>query len=165
MIVCVHDANILIDLAKSGLIPSYAKLGWTTHVPDLVLREVKQALDPWIRSGVFRVTTFDGTEMLELWALLGKHSRRRSLQDTSALYLAGKLHAPLLTGDGVLRKAAERDGIDCRGLLWIMDRLLEAGESSGLLAERLEAALAQGARLPMEECEKRLQRWRSQRNG
>ncbi|MBK9577037.1 MAG: hypothetical protein IPO40_08185 [Fibrobacteres bacterium] len=165
MIVCVHDANILIDLAKSGLIPSYAKLGWITHVPDLVLREVKQALDPWIRTGVFRITTFDGTELLELLALQGKHSRRLSLQDTSALYLARKLHAPLLTGDGALRKAAERDGIDCRGLLWIMDRLLEAGEASDFLAECLEAALVQGARLPLDECEKRLVKWRSQRKG
>lgn len=160
MIVCVHDANILIDLSKSGLLASYAKLGWTTHVPDLVLREVRQELDTWIRDGIFRIGKFDGSELLELFTLQGEHSRRLSLPDTSALYLARKLRAPLLTGDGVLRKAAEHENVECRGLLWILDNLHEAGEAPEFLADRLEAAMAQGARLPVGECGKRLARWR-----
>jgi hypothetical protein len=161
MIVCVHDANILIDLAKSGLLASYAKLNWTTHVPDLVLREVKQTLEPWIRIGVFRIETFDGDGLLEVLALQGAHSRRLSLQDASALCLARKLEVPLITGDGVLRKAAEREKIECRGFLWVLDSLHEAGEAPAFLADRLEAAIVQGARLPADECERRLARWRS----
>lgn len=63
MIVCVHDANILIDLAKSGLFEAYARLGWTTYVPDLVLREVKQEVSPYVRSGTIQVRAFDGSEI------------------------------------------------------------------------------------------------------
>mgnify|MGYP000895707933 CR=1 FL=1 len=160
MVVCVHDANILIDLAKAGLLDAYAKLGWATHVPDLVLREVKQELSPWIHNGSFQVQTFDGAKLTEVVVLHATHSRRISIPDASALFLARELNAALLTGDGALRKAAERDKIDCRGLLWIMDQLQEAGVPSEFLAERLEIALAQGARLPIEECSKRLKAWR-----
>jgi rRNA-processing protein FCF1 len=109
MIVCVHDANILIDLAKSGLLDRYARLGWTTFIPDLVLREVQQDVEPWVQSGVFQIRTFDAEGLLEILALRGTHSTRISLQDASALHLANKLGAALITGDGALRKAAERD--------------------------------------------------------
>lgn len=160
MIVCVHDANILIDLAKSGLLAAYAKLGWSTHVPDLVLREVKQEISPYVRSGTIKVRTFDGTEMAALFELLGRCSRRLSMQDCAALHLAHSLNAPLLTGDGVLRKAAQDEGVTCHGFLWILDKLEAFGETSGVLAGGLEAALLHGARLPKGECERRLTRWR-----
>ena len=160
MIVCVHDANILIDLAKSGLLASYAKLGWTTHVPDFVVREVRQDVEQWIHSGTFRVRAFDGSELTDILELRSRHSRRLSLADVSALFLARELDAPLLTGDGVLRNAAREDGVVCHGFLWILDKLELAGEAPAFLAERLEAALANDARLPPGECERRLTRWR-----
>ncbi|HOX51712.1 MAG TPA: type II toxin-antitoxin system VapC family toxin [Fibrobacteria bacterium] len=165
MIVCIHDANILIDLFGSELLDAYARLGWETHVPDLVLREVRQDLRAWIRSGTFRIRSFDAAAIGEILALQAEHSRRLSLQDTSALFLARTMNVPLMTGDGTLRKAAEKEKIECRGLLWILDKLLEAGESPGYLAERLEVALAQGARLPEEECERRLVKWRASTAG
>lgn len=160
MIVCVHDANILIDLAKSGLLASYARLGWTTHVPDLVMREVMQDVEQWIRSGTLRVRAFNGGEFTGISELLARHSRRLSVPDVSALFLARELDVPLLTGDGVLRKAAREDGVVCHGFLWILDRMELAGEAPAFLAERLEAALAHDARLPTGECERRLARWR-----
>lgn len=162
MIVCVHDANILIDLAKSGLLAAYAKMGWTTHVPDFVAREVRQDVDPWIRSGALRVRAFDSGELTGILELQARHSRRLSLPDVSALFLARTLDVPLLTGDGVLRDAARKDGVTCHGFLWILDKLEHAGEAQAFLAERLEAALAHGARLPAGECERRLTRWRGE---
>lgn len=160
MIVCVHDANILIDLMKSGLIEAYARLGWTTHVPDFVAREVKQDVEPWIRSGSLRVRAFDDGEIGGILELQTRHSRRLSLPDLSALFLARELRVPLLTGDGVLRSAAREDGVVCHGFLWILDKLELAGETPVFLADRLEVALAHGARLPMGDCERRLKRWR-----
>lgn len=161
MIVCVHDANILIDLAKSGLLEAYARLGWTTYVPDLVLSEVKQEIGLWVRSRVLEVHSFESAELMAIVELQGRHSRKLSLPDTSALFLARSLKVPLLTGDGVLRNAAQTEGVPCHGFLWILDKL-EVAEAPEFLAERLEAALVHGARLPISECERRLKRWRGE---
>ncbi len=160
MIVCVHDANILIDLAKSGLLAVYAKMGWTTHVPDFVVREVRHDVEQWIRSGALLVRAFDGDELTGILELQVRHSRKLSIPDVSALFLARTLEVPLLTGDGVLRNAAREEGVACHGFLWILDKLEQAGEAPAFLAERLEVALAHGARLPTGECERRLTRWR-----
>lgn len=162
MIVCVHDANILIDLAKSGLLEAYARLEWTTYVPDFVVREVKQDVGQWIRSGALQVRAFEGGELTTLWELQARHSRRLSLPDISALYLAKELGVPLLTGDGALRSAAREDGVVCHGFLWILDRLELSGEAPEFLADRLEVALVHGARLPAGECDRRLARWRGE---
>ncbi len=63
MIVCVHDANILIDLAKSGLLDAYARLGWKTHVPDMVLREVREEIGIWLERGLFQIESFQAEEL------------------------------------------------------------------------------------------------------
>lgn len=162
MVVCVHDANILIDLAKSGLLDAYARLGWKTHVPDMVLREVREEIGIWLERGLFQIESFQAEELEKIVLLLTSHSRRISLPDASALHLARRLAVPLLTGDGALRKAAERDGLECHGLLWILDHLHQAGTPPRTLLDGLDAALASGARLPMEECARRIRRWNSE---
>lgn len=162
MIVCVHDANILIDLAKSGLLDAYARLGWKTHVPDMVLREVREEIGIWLERGLFQIESFQAEELHQIILLLASHSRRISLPDASAMHLARRLSVPLLTGDGLLRRAAERDGIECHGFLWILDHLHEAGTSPATLLKGLNAAVASGARLPAEECARRLRRWNSE---
>ncbi|KXS53968.1 MAG: Uncharacterized protein AWU57_1655 [Marinobacter sp. T13-3] len=68
----------------------------------------------------------------------------------------------LLTNDGALRKSGRRASLDVRGVLWILDeleyhRVLPPAE----LFTALTAMLKAGARLPKDECDKRLARWRA----
>jgi len=65
-----------------------------------------------------------------------------------------------VTGDNSLRKAAEAEGVTVRGVLWVLDELVAAAAvTPARAAEGLRTMLAQGARLPSDECRRRLGAW------
>ena len=67
----------------------------------------------------------------------------------------------LLTNDGALRKSGHQAKLDVRGVLWILDELERHQLLSPFeLASALKSIIDAGARLPYEECEKRLTKWR-----
>lgn len=75
-------------------------------------------------------------------------------------------HAELLTGDGRLRKQAVRDGLEVRGALWLLDRLVDQQLiPPARAAAGLSSMLARGARLPEAECEARMALWKFQAGG
>jgi hypothetical protein len=51
-----------------------------------------------------------------------------SVPDSFALALAQERQWTLLTGDGQLRELAEAEHVECHGVLWLLDRMEEAGE-------------------------------------
>ena len=53
--------------------------------------------------------------------------RKLSLYDSFALAIAKARSWTLLTGDHPLRTAAEREGIECHGVIWVYDELLRYG--------------------------------------
>lgn len=66
----------------------------------------------------------------------------------------------LLTGDGPLCKAAFKAGVDVKGLLFVVDELVD----NGLLlphrvAEKIQILLNAGTRLPHKECDDRIKMW------
>jgi hypothetical protein len=65
--------------------------------------------------------------------------------------------AILLTGDSKLRKAAQASGVKVRGVLWVLDELVDA--SLLLPAKAAEARRDGGAFLPQDECDKRITKW------
>jgi predicted nucleic acid-binding protein len=85
-----------------------------------------------------------------------------SLADVSCYFLAHETTRPLLTGDGRLRKQAQKDGLEVHGALWLLDRLVEhAVIPTTRAADCLESMLLKNARLPHAECQIRLQQWRA----
>lgn len=89
--------------------------------------------------------------------------RRLSSYDAFALAIAKARSWTLLTGDNPLRRAAEREGVECHGIIWIYDELLDQRriavedycEAMQLL---LTAVQENRCRLPVEELVKRLKR-------
>jgi hypothetical protein len=65
-----------------------------------------------------------------------------------------------LTGDNHLKQIADQNGLTVHGIFWILDEMVRleilAPQTVG---EALRKIIAQGARLPMEECKKRLELW------
>lgn len=162
MIIVIHDANVLIDLHHAGLGEAYAKLGMETWTTNLVIHEIQGRhgafLDHLKTSGVLRVSEPSLPALLTLKAVL---SSALSIADASVLYEAETRRARLLAGDAALRRAAHARHIEVGGVLWILDRLLEAGILDGpSLAAALDRMIAAGARLPEAECEARLKNWR-----
>lgn len=165
MKVAVKDANVLIDLVEGDLLGLWFRLGIETHVPDLVLEEIKnpeqrRIVLAMVEAGNLKVGTFDSTQVIRIDSY--KRAYRVSLADAAAILLAEELQATLLSGDKLVRKGGQSLGIEVRGLLWVFDELvhrelLDAADA----ALRLNRVVEAGARLPAEEVQARLRNWRS----
>ena len=84
-----------------------------------------------------------------------------SLPDCFALALAVRGPWILLTGDAELRRLASSERVECHGILWLMDRMLETdGATARQLHDGLEAIVAHPrCRLPKREVRDRLARY------
>ena len=162
MIVAIQDANILIDLHKTGLLEAYFLLGFQTFTTDLVFREVEQELGPFVESGQLHVVVLNDVELMALLDFKEQQPAALSIQDCSVFLLAIEKQAILLTGDNRLRTQAEKSAIEVHGALWILDlmverKILAQSEAISCLQHLMEA----NKRLPEAECQKRLKIWAS----
>lgn len=165
MKVAVKDANVLIDLVEGDLLGLWFRLGIETHVPDLVLEEIKnpeqrRIVLAMVEAGNLKVGTFDATQVLRIGFY--KRVYRVSLADAAAILLAEQLQATLLSGDKAVRRAGQALNIEVKGLLWVFDELVHRGLLGVADASlRLDRVVEAGARLPAEDVQARLRKWRS----
>jgi hypothetical protein len=163
MRVAVKDACVLIDLANGGLLEAWFQLGIETCTTDLVLRQVKtdnqwQAVKAFVDAGLLLVHSLSGDELMKI-----QHDYAHlpvGVEDRTALYLALKLKAILLTGDRRLRIEGMKQELEVRGLLWVFDELVARKViTPKLAAVKLQAIVASGAFLPKKDCDERLKEW------
>lgn len=164
--VAVQDANILIDLELAQLLDDWFQLGIETHTTSLVARELRQGPHPKVLSQITsgRIVAHDlnATELGAVVRLQIAVGSSLSFSDCSVLFLAQKLDAMVLTGDGALRAASQIRQVQVHGTLWIMDALVGKGVIGGTTAAtKLEWLIRGGRRLPKDACLARLARWRS----
>ena len=160
MIVAIQDANILIDLHKTGLLEAYFLLGMETHTTDLVLSEVEQELAPFVKTGQLRVEVLNDVELMALLDFKVKQPPALSLQDCSVFRLAIQKQAILLTGDNRLRTHAEKSKVEVHGALWLFDLMVEKGILDlGQAIDRLKHLMQTNPRLPADACDERLKKW------
>lgn len=80
-----------------------------------------------------------------------------SRNDCFALALAKQEACPLVTGDKALRKAAEAEGVEIRGTVWVVEQMIAAGLIDAARARvAFDSMKAAGSRLPWAEVSKRL---------
>ena len=155
MKVLVSDTSVLIDLERGALLEASFRLPFEFAVPDLLYRRELQ--DHGGGELGLKVEELDGEGValaLDYW---GKR-RSLSLPDSFALALAKTRSWTLLTGDGELRELAAQEGVACHGVLWLMDRMFEAGVEDGnkLCASLRAMAAHPRCRLPKAEIHKRI---------
>jgi hypothetical protein len=76
-----------------------------------------------------KVQSLDGDGV----ALAMRHmqaQRRLTVPDSFALALAKLNGWTLLTGDGPLRELAQAEGVDCHGVLWLLDEFERQGAAT-----------------------------------
>lgn len=83
-----------------------------------------------------------------------------SLYDSFALAIAKRRCWILLTGDMPLRKAADQEGVECHGTIWIYDQLIEkerisSAEQKPIIDAFIDAVRNGRCRLPITELQKR----------
>jgi len=169
MKIVVHDASVLIDLAACEFLGPWFGLGLETRTTSLVWREVnrknqKARLQRFVDEGSLGIEPVNAEAMAEVVRLHLEVPSKITLEDASTLYVAVRRQAILLTGDKGLRQYASEQGIEVHGMLWVIDMLVARGVIlPSVAAERLEWLTSQGTcRLPKQECDQRIKKWRNQ---
>jgi len=165
MIIVVNDARILIDLMKIDLFDKFFRLPFKMHTTDLVRGEVtdENALrfQQYIKKKKIQIWSFSDNEF-EKVLKIKSDNLPLSLGDCSYVWLCMQLSATLLTTDGRLRRSASDKDIPVHGILWVFDQLILQKEITVRGAYRkLKVLMEINPRLPREECEKRLKKWKS----
>jgi predicted nucleic acid-binding protein len=165
MKVAVKDANILIDLIESDLLGLWFKLGIQTYVSDLVQLEIieddqKRVFNSFVDAGLLIIARLSSDELNLAFEKREKH--KISIEDASALIIAQRKSAILLSGDNRLRKTAEGEGVKVFGVIWVFDRLIEEDLLTPQDAiNKLRSLLEIGSFLPKAIREGRIHKWKT----
>jgi predicted nucleic acid-binding protein len=159
-LIYISDTNIWIDFRNAGLLEQMFRLPFTLCCTDFVLHELEDFPHAELLGHGLMVESFDGAGVARLFNLKIEHNNS-SLADVSCYLLAQETGRPLLTGDGKLRRQAQRDGLQVHGALWLLDLMVEhCVIPPTQAADALDNMLEHGARLPSNECDARLSHWR-----
>ena len=158
---CVTDTNVWIDLRVGNLLDNVFELDARWMIPDLVGRELgterKELLVEW----GLEVRTLTGEE-IEAVIRLNQSYSAPSRTDMATLVVARVEGGILVTGDGALRDAADEEGIEVHGSLWVVDALVDTGTAEPPEAARaLQLMMEADRRLPRKEVNQRIETWQS----
>lgn len=164
--IVISDANVIFDLLSVQLLEAFFALPCEICTTDLVISEIErpeqqQIIQKFIKLKKLGVAIFEFDEFSEILLLQSTSKNNTSIEDCSVLYYAQKVDGRLLTGDGKLRSAAEKDNVKVSGILYLFDNFVEYGLlSASEAAENLKALMTINIRLPKAECETRIAKWR-----
>ncbi|PIE25398.1 MAG: DUF3368 domain-containing protein [Planctomycetota bacterium] len=158
MALLISDTNIFIDFEDGGLIEELFRLPESLGVPDLLFEdELSEQHSQLLDHGLVLVEL--SGETLDRVVQLGLSYSSPSRLDLAAMAAAEQEACPLLTGDSKLRAAAEAEGIEVHGSLWLAERLVLTGI---ITVKRLRDAYAKmeasNRRLPWAEVARQLKR-------
>lgn len=166
MIFVVNDTNIFIDLINVELLDAFFQLELTVYTTDFIIAEIEEPeqaelVNKFIEDKKLLIGKLSIDDLEEIFTLLEVH-KGLSPEDCSVWYYSKQNNYSLITGDSLLRKCASRDGVDVKGILFILDELvINEMITPYTAADKLELLIRTGSRLPQKECDKRLQEWRS----
>lgn len=127
MRIIVSDTSCIIDLRKAALLQEMLRLPYTFVTVNSLFEDEWLSLSEEEKGALcaqgLEVRDLPGPSVRRAQQYFNKH-RRLKLNDCFALTLAEDTEGSiLLTGDGLLRRIAEGNGIEVRGVLWITDEL------------------------------------------
>ena len=162
----IKDACLMIDLLKGSILDLWLQLKIETWLTDWVLRGLHPAqaeeLTAYIDSSRINLRIITEDEYVKIHALRSRSfARGLSPEDLSSIHVAQEGGMMLLAGNGILKKHAADLSIDVQGTLWVFEKLVSSKLlPPGAAALKLTKLLECGRRLPEEECEQLLCKWR-----
>ncbi|MGM0575957.1 MAG: DUF3368 domain-containing protein [Myxococcota bacterium] len=158
MALLISDANIFIDFEDGGLLDALFRLPESVGVPDMLFEdELRGQHEHLVDHGLVLVELTSAT-LIRVVELAGEHSKPSRL-DLAALAAAEQEGCPLLTGDRNLRMAAQEEGVEVHGTLWVAERLVAVGViTAAQLREAYGRMKASDRRLPWAEVARQLAR-------
>jgi hypothetical protein len=146
--IVVSDACLFIDLHTIGLTEHFFLLDLEVHTTVDVLADLREeqrlALQPFRDRQSLTAHSLDEADREAITAL--KYPRNLCVGDHSALYLAEKIDAKILSSEKVMQTAAGTRAIESHGLFWIFDQLSAASIlSSPLACQKLKELMTSNA--------------------
>jgi len=151
--ILVSDTSILIELERGGLLEEAFNLPMEFAVPDvLYVRELSQMENfDFIENGILIEEL--NPESVENAQQYRTENPGLSIPDCFSLALAKDNGWPLLTGDGLLRRCANKHKVECHGIFWVLDLMNEKGVAT---AQQLHTGLQKISEHPRCRLTKRL---------
>ena len=152
----ISDANIIIDMEAGEILDKMFRLPETFAVPNVLYAEELETHHAHLPGLGLVVLDVHEEFVREAYRLGGIH-KRPSHNDLLALALAKQEQCPLLTGDAKLREVAEKEKIEVRGTLWIVERLFSVNilDYQGV-SSAYEKMRRDNRRLPWDEVKRQL---------
>ena len=168
--IVVNDTNIFIDLYEVGLLEEFFSLPWEVHTTNFVLLELQRegqhdTVAKYKADKRLVVPVLEAKELMEIGQMFQQNMNKSnlSLTDCSVWYYAKVNNYILLTGDRKLRKTSVYDGVEVHGVIYVFDSLVELEIVSRQVAvEKLQLLFSQNPRLPKEEIDKRINKWKAE---
>lgn len=153
----VSDANILIDMEEGGLLLSMFSLDCQFIIPDILFVEELSELHAHFLEYGLAQRALSAESMLDAMQMAQAYSHP-SRNDLFALSLAKQESCSLLTGDQHLRMAAEKEGVNVHGTIWLVEEMVIKGKISASIAKAAYEKMSRtGRRLPWKKAIERLE--------
>lgn len=127
MKLAITDACIFIDLYDLQVTSHFFSLDIEVHTSVDVFNEInnpqKQILSAYRLVDKLIVHNMDEADRNKIMST--SYPKSLSESDKSVIYLAAKLNALVLSSDKAVRNTAKKLAIECHGMLWIIDQLVE----------------------------------------
>ena len=156
------DTNIWIDFFEINHLDHPFRLDHEYYInerayKDEMLKSEEMRID-LVHHGL-KLTDVNDEEFKQAGTFQMKY-RALTTYDAFALSIAKSRSWILLTGDKPLRLAAEKENVECHGVIWVYDELRSTGKLSPLeyqvaISDLIEAVQNGHCRLPLDELRKR----------
>jgi predicted nucleic acid-binding protein len=160
--IAVTDANIFIDvifMEIEGILPDAGFMLHTTRqVMDELNEEQSGKLSALIALNRLLVHDISGGMFDDFSNYF--INKGLSLADHSVLFMAERMDAIVISGDGLVRKICLHRKMEVHGILWLLNECVTRDLlTKSLACERLSALMLFNPRLPLAECNDLLHRW------
>ena len=129
MRVVISDSSVLIDLAKARLIENTLALPYEFVIPDVIFADELIDLRHYRKEQLLELGFKTGSltgEQVRTVLQYSVNYKPLTANDCFALVLAESIEqAILLTGDGDLRKTAQRHKVETHGIIWLCEQMRE----------------------------------------
>jgi predicted nucleic acid-binding protein len=164
MKIAVTDANIFIDLIKLQLLGFLFSIEIEIYTSQEIIDQLndsqQEKVNGFIQARALNIYIFSEEEIEKIDQL--NAPRSLDFADKTVVYLANKIGATVLSGDGPLRKYSINSKLTVKGIIWLFDSFLDKQLITNQSAvEKMKELLSFNDRLPKEECLSRIKQWES----
>ena len=129
MILAVTDACIFIELDQLGLMSLFFKLNIEVHTSVDVFNELFAAQQELLKAyevgNILQIHSISADERVKISQ--AGYATGLSQNDRTVLFLAEKLGAMVLSTDKFVRNYARKNALECHGMIWVFDMLVNEG--------------------------------------